>query len=195
MRRLLTILPVIIIVLVMSTHARAAYDPDVDYSGEMVSAAAAGDFETGNAAAVARDEKIANLGLNEKIFSFDDLMYLSKIIYAEAGSDWLSDEWKMCVGQVVLNRVASPEFPDTIRDVIFQPGQYYNANSRYFANLLPDGRCIECAIRLLNGERVLDPDVVYQANFKQGGGTSRAFYDTYLGWTYFCYSKNTYLYV
>lgn len=40
-------------------------------------------------------------------YSESDLMLLAKVIYAEAGSDFLSDEWKMCVGEVVLNRVAS----------------------------------------------------------------------------------------
>lgn len=195
MKRLLTVLPVILLVLVLSGHAKAAYDSTVDYSDEMITAAAVGDYEMGIDAQNARNDKIAELQLNEKSFTFDDLMYLSKIIYAEAGSEWLSDEWKMCVGQVVLNRVTSPEFPDTIKDVIFQPGQYYSANSTYFAKLLPDERCAGCALRLLNGERVLEPDVVYQANFKQGGGTSKAFYDKYLGWTYFCYSKNAFLYV
>jgi len=179
---------------VLSSHAKAAYDPNVDYSAEMISAAVVGDYDSGLAAQAARDEKIVAGGLNAKNYTFEDLMYLSKIMYAEAGSEWLSDEWKMCVGEVVLNRVASPEFPKTIKGVIEQPGQYYNANSRYFNNLLPSERCVELAVRLLNGERNLEPSVVFQANFAQGGGTEKAFYDKYLGWTYFCYSTKTSLY-
>ena len=194
MKRLITILPAILLVLVLSSHAKAAYVPQVDYSAEMISAAAVGDYNSGLAAQQSRDEKIAAQELNAKSYTFEDLMYLSKIMYAEAGSDWLSDEWKMCVGEVVLNRVSSPEFPKTIKAVIEQPGQYYSANSRYFNNLIPSERCVELAVRLLNGERHLEPSVVFQANFTQGGGTEKAFYDKYLGWTYFCYSTKTELY-
>lgn len=127
-------------------------------------------------------------------YSESDLMLLAKVIYAEAGSDFLSDEWKMCVGEVVLNRVASPEFPNTITDVVYQPGQYHGARSGYIASLIPSERCINVAKRLLNGERMMEPSVVFQANFKQGSGVYKALYDGRLGWTYFCYSTNMRLY-
>lgn len=204
MKRLMTILPVIALIFVLSGYAQAAYDDtgetvstfsaNVDYSSQMITAAVTGDYEAGLAAQQARDQKIAVLELDEESYTFDDLMLLSKIIYAEAGSEWLSDEWKMCVGEVVLNRAASPEFPNTIKEVLEQPGQYYGANSRYFNNLLPNERCVACAMRLLNGERLLEPSVVFQANFAQGGGTHTAVYDKYLGWTYFCYSSKLELY-
>ena len=127
-------------------------------------------------------------------YSDSDLMLLAKVIYAEAGSEFLSDEWKMCVGEVVLNRVASPEFPNTIYDVVYQQGQYQGARSGYIASLTPSERCIDIAKRLLNGERIMEPSVVFQANFKQGSGVYKALYDSNLGWTYFCYSTNMSLY-
>lgn len=127
-------------------------------------------------------------------YSESDLMLLAKVIYAEAGSDFLSDEWKMCVGEVVLNRVASPEFPNTITDVVYQPGQYHGARSGYIASLTPSERCIEIARRLLDGERIMEPSVVFQANFKQGSGVYKALYDSHLGWTYLCYATNMSLY-
>ena len=97
----------------------------------------------------------------------------------------------MCVGEVVLNRVASPEFPNTIPEVVYQPGQYYGSNSRYFEELRPDARCVGLAKRLLEGERALDDSsVVFQPNFQQGSGVHTALYDKYLGWTYFRYSRN-----
>ncbi|MGI5985536.1 MAG: cell wall hydrolase [Clostridiales bacterium] len=194
MKRLITILPVIVFVFAMSSYAEAVYDPNIDYSREMINAAVIGDYNAGLAAQNARNEKIADMGVAASNINFNDLMLLSKIIYAEAGSEWLSDEWKMCVGEVVLNRVASPEFPNTIKEVLEQPGQYYGANSRYFNSLLPSERSVICAMRLLNGERLLEPSVVFQANFTQGGGTHKACYDKYLGWTYFCYSTNIDLY-
>ena len=194
MKRILTLIPAIAIAAALSGGANAAYDPNTNYAQVMVQAAAVGDYATGTAAESARNEKIAGMGLSDKPCTFDDLMLLSKIIYAEAGSEWLSDEWKMSVGEVVLNRVASPEFPNTIAEVIAQPGQYYGANSRYFNNLIPSERCANCAMRLLNGERILEPSVVFQANFRQGGGVQTAYYDKSLGWTYFCYSTKMYLY-
>jgi hypothetical protein len=194
MKKLITLLPVIALAALLGGYARAEYDPELDYSELMIQAAIAGDQAAGNAAQLSRDEKIAALELAEVSYSFEDLMLLSKIIYAEAGSEWLSDDWKLCVGEVVLNRVASPEFSDTIKAVLEQPGQYYGTNSRYFNSLLPSERCVRCAVRLLNGERLLEPSVVFQANFTQGGGAHTAVYDQYLGWTYFCYSSNLALY-
>lgn len=194
MKKLLLVLPVLVLTLLLTGHAKAAYEEDVDYSSLMINAALTGDYDAGIAAQTARSEKIAAMQTGEVDFDFEDLYLLSKIIYAEAGSEWLSDEWKMCVGEVVLNRVASPEFPDTVKEVLQQPGQYYGANSRYFTNLRPSERTAQCAMRLLKGERLLEPSVVFQANFKQGGGTHTAVYDKYLGWTYFCYSAKTELY-
>ncbi len=194
MKKLLLVLPALALTIFLTGQAKAAFEEDVDYSSLMITAALAGDYEAGVAARNARSEKITALETGEIDFSFEDLYLLSKIIYAEAGSEWLSDEWKMCVGEVVMNRVASSEFPDTVKEVLQQPGQYYGANSRYFTNLKPSERTAQCALRLLKGERLLEPSVVFQANFKQGGGTHTAVYDRYLGWTYFCYSAKTELY-
>lgn len=195
MKRLIAVIPAIILATVLTIGAEAAYEPDVDYARVMINSAVSGDYETGRAAEASRNEKIDDIGAPNAKVSFDELMLLSKIMYAEAGSNWLSDEWKMCVGEVVLNRVSSPEFPNTIAEVLAQPGQYYGSNSRYFNNLKPSERCAELAFRLLNGERVMnDPAVVFQANFRQGSGTHTAVYDRYLGWTYFCFSSRPELY-
>lgn len=195
MKKLILLITAVLAAFALSAAGFAAYDPDVDYLDVMIDAAASGDLQAGYAAEAARREKIEALGLDSTDISFDDLYLLSKIIYAEAGSEWLSDEWKMCVGEVVLNRVASPEFPDTIEDVIYQSGQYYSRSSTYFANLRPSERCVDIAVDLLMGERYLnDSSVVFQANFVQGSGICQHFYDRYLGSTYFCYSSKPWLY-
>lgn len=49
----------------------------------------------------------------------DDLKILAQLIEAEAGNQGLYG--KRLVADVVLNRVDSPLFPNTIKDVIFQP--------------------------------------------------------------------------
>jgi len=184
----------ILIIMLLSLKA-SAVEPEPDYMAVMIATAIVGDADCGHQAEELRNAKIDAQGLTYAKVSWDDLYLLSKIIYAEAGSYWLSDEWKMCVGEVVLNRVASPEFPNTISEVIYQDGQYYNMSSGYFQKLRPDARCVDIAKRLLEGERILnDPSVVFQANFTQGSGTHTALYDRQLGWTYLCYSSKPELY-
>lgn len=169
----------------------------LDYAAIMQSACITGDVEVGRDAATRRDAKIDKLGLDYPKVDFDELFLLSKIVTAEAGSYWLPWEWKLSVGEVVLNRVASPEFPDTVEEVIYQenPLQYYSRNDRYFRNLLPYETSVKAAWDLLNGERVLcDPSVVFQANYTQGSGIAVHYYDRLLGSTYFCYSSRPWLY-
>lgn len=195
MKKLILLITAFAITMSLTAYAGAEYDPEVNYMKVMLMAAATGDTETGMEAAAARNEKIEDMDLSYDLVDFEELYLLAKIIYAEAGSSWLSDEWKMCVGEVVLNRVASPEFPDTIEEVIYQRGQYYSRGSRYFASLKPSERCVVIALRLLVGERYInDPSVVFQANFRQGSGVALHFMDSYLGSTYFCYSSHPWLY-
>lgn len=55
-------------------------------------------------------------------YSDEDLYLLARLISAEARGE--SFEGQVAVGAVVLNRVKSPEFPDTIREVIYEKGQF-----------------------------------------------------------------------
>lgn len=83
----------------------------------------------------------------------DDLNLLAAIIYCEAGNQ--SREGKVAVGAVVLNRVASASFPNTIHDVIYQSGQFTPAYSGGLASALANGvpsDCTEAAQAALNGE-------------------------------------------
>ena len=53
----------------------------------------------------------------ENYYNADELFWLSRIIEAEAGGEIL--EGKIAVGNVVLNRVANKQYPNTIYGVIF----------------------------------------------------------------------------
>ena len=196
MRKLTALtLAVLLLLASVSTPASAAFEPETNYMQQMIHAACTGDVQAGLDAEAMRMEKIEALGLDAPPVSFEDLYLLAKVMYAEAGSAWLSDEWRMCVGEVVLNRVASPEFPNTVREVIEQPGQYYGPDNDYFEQLLPSEACVHLALRLLEGERVIDePSVVFQANFPLGSGTFLELYDSQLGTTYLCYSSYPELY-
>jgi hypothetical protein len=162
------------------------------YLGEMTEAAVAGDVRAGREAEKARSAALEAGGSGAPV-SFDDLWLLSRVIDGMAGSDWLTDDFRMCVGEVVLNRVASPEFPNTIRDVVYQRGQYTVVNTARFASQIPRRECVEAALRLLLGERHMVPAVVYQADYLQGE-LFTMFPDRQLGSTYFCLSDHLELY-
>lgn len=98
----------------------------------------------------------------------DDLFWLALAIQHEAGSNWLCDEHQLWVGNVVINRVASPLFPPTtIYGVVHQPGQYPWATRTWSRSFISE-RAFANAQRLLNGERFAPAEVVFQAQFVQG---------------------------
>lgn len=166
-----------------------------NYMALMMECCLNGNIQAGRRAAENRNAKIDALNLNVPKVSFDELYELSKVITNEAGSSWIPMNWKMMVGEVVLNRVASVEFPNTITEVIHQRGQYSGANSNRFANLVPYYDCVVAASRLLNGERLInDISVVFQSNHRQGSGIYLKLYDSYYGYTYLCYSNHPELY-
>jgi len=119
-------------------------------------------------------------------YSDDDLFWLAAAITKEAGSNWITDEHQLMVGNVILNRVASSSYPNSIYGVLTQRGQYPWASRGTKVN--PTERAYANAQRLLNGERVLPENVVYQSTVEQGSGVYTSVYDATLGnTTYFCY--------
>ena len=54
---------------------------------------------------------------------YEYIMLCNAVAY-EAGSDWIPTSEKAKVAEVIMNRVASPEFPNTIYDVLTQEGQF-----------------------------------------------------------------------
>ena len=55
--------------------------------------------------------------------SYEDAQLLMGIAQAEAGNQGIDGMW--LVMSIVLNRVAAPEFPDNIHDVIYAESQFY----------------------------------------------------------------------
>lgn len=53
----------------------------------------------------------------ETFYDEESVLWLARLIRCEAEGESL--EGKVAVGNVVLNRVASPDFPDTVKEVIF----------------------------------------------------------------------------
>lgn len=63
----------------------------------------------------------------DSYYDEETLYWLSHIIHAESGTQ--SMKGKIAVGNVVMNRVKSPLFPDNIEDVLFQKNQFSPAMS------------------------------------------------------------------
>ena len=107
---------------------------------------------------------IGGNGLLEHTFTQNDINLLASLIQSEAGNNASSDELQQWVGQVVMNRVASDLFPNTMYDVIHQKGQYSTAKNLK----TPTERALKNAEIVLRGESNCPRDVIWQANFKQG---------------------------
>lgn len=115
--------------------------------------------------------------LPEPTFSERDLELLALVIYQEAGADYCSDETRLMVGTVVMNRVADSRYPNTIDEVLTQRAQY---GRLYWTGLVwPERasqeveahaveRAYACAERVLEGERALPADVIFQSEYIQG---------------------------
>ena len=71
-------------------------------------------------------EEAANVGERAE-YSDSTLKLLASIIFCEAGNQ--PYEGQVAVGAVVMNRVRSDAFPDTVREVIYQKGQFTPAGS------------------------------------------------------------------
>jgi len=79
-----------------------------------------------------------------------DLYQLARLIHAEAeGEPFIG---KVAVGAVVVNRLKDSRFPNSITEIIFQPGQFSPvADGRLFSITNIDPDCIKAAQLALAG--------------------------------------------
>ena len=80
--------------------------------------------------------------------SSSDLYLLAKCVYAEARGE--SYTGQVAVAAVILNRVESPDFPNTIAGVIYQPWAFTAVNDGQI-NLEPNQTAYNAARDALNG--------------------------------------------
>ena len=110
-----------------------------------------------------------------------DFYWLSRIISAESGGE--SMEGQIAVGNVVLNRVASREFPDTIPGVIFDrvDGVQFEPVSNGTVYKAPTAQAMEAARRVLAGEKVIGNAMYFYAPALSKGvwiNANRTYYKT-----------------
>jgi len=89
-------------------------------------------------------------------YSEDELLWLSRVIHAEAQGEPLAG--KMAVGSVVLNRVNSNQFPNTIYSVIFDmsAGVQFSPAASGTIYCTPNEESVLAAKLCLEGARISD---------------------------------------
>lgn len=83
-------------------------------------------------------------------FGSEDYQTLLRIVEAEAGI--CDSKGKILVANVVLNRVRSSEFPNTVRDVVYQPSQFSPVSNGTINTCKVTSQTVECVKRALSGE-------------------------------------------
>lgn len=117
------------------------------------------------------------LGTRTFNYTQEDLYILAHVICGEAQS--YPDEEQLYVGSVVLNRVNHPSFPNSLRDVVFQKGQYACTRDGNY-NREPTPSNWANAKYLLDNGSILPGNVVWQSGGRQGSGV-------YIRTRYHCY--------
>lgn len=91
--------------------------------------------------------------ISEVSFGDGDRYLLANLIYCEAGGE--SYTGQVAVGSVVMNRVLSSVYPDTVTGVIYQSGQFSPVASGRLALALAEGRatasCYQAADEVMSG--------------------------------------------
>lgn len=96
---------------------------------------------------------------------------LINLVANEAGSDWISIYDKACVVACVMNRINSPDFPNTIEEVLTQPCQFsgYYASSYYYPTVTD--ACIQAVDYYFN-----NPSEFGSWLYFEGNGTNNYFH-------------------
>ena len=123
-------------------------------AGAIRDSSSAGGTSGGNAGASTRNGSNSGSGSSGggAQGSSSDLTLLAALIQCEAGGE--SYEGKLAVGSVVMNRVSSSHFPNTVAGVIYQGGQFSPVASGRFASVLAKGAdrsCTQAASEVLGG--------------------------------------------
>ena len=105
----------------------------------------------------------ASVTTSNAAYDAEDLYWLSRIINAESGGE--SMKGQIAVGNVVLNRVKSKEFPNTIPGVIFdrKHAVQFEPVENGTIYRTPSSKSVEAAMRVLVGENTVGDALYFYA--------------------------------
>lgn len=101
-------------------------------------------------------DRSAYIQPGDSYYDAEELYWMSRIIYAESGNQPL--DGMIAVGNVVMNRVNSSQYPNTIYDVLNQKNQFVPPSS--LSKRTPTSQSIVAAKLVLDGAEVL-PTALY----------------------------------
>lgn len=139
----------------------------------------------------AKDETVASLSKERAVSSSllsiteEEVNMLERIVEAEAtGEDMVG---KMLIANVIFNRISDDEFPDTIKEVIFQKvnGDYQFSpvsDERYWSVKVTD-ETKEAVQRVLQGEDSSEGALFFIAR-KRTNASSAKWFDQHLDWLF-----------
>ncbi|MEY8352324.1 cell wall hydrolase [Lachnospiraceae bacterium 54-53] len=109
--------------------------------------------------------------------SQDDYQVLLRIVQAEAGI--CDDKGKILVANVILNRVRSGKFADTVRGVVYAPSQFSPVSNGSINSVSVTDDTVQCVDRALAGEDYSDGALYFMY---RRGSKSRAvsWFDSHL---------------
>lgn len=81
-----------------------------------------------------------------------EVRLLARVITAEAGGE--TYDGMLAVGTVVMNRVDSPDYPDTVKGVLTQKNQFADPSSK------PSNEALKAAREILSGKRIFPEGVL-----------------------------------
>jgi len=115
-----------------------------------------------------RDIQSTAINSEANAYSHEEVYLTAQLIHHEAHNQ--PYDGKVAIAEVVLNRVRSKIFPNSIDDVIFQTGQFTSV--RRIRNISPTEQEVRIADRVLNGKlRVFnDSGILYFRNPKVTSG-------------------------
>ena len=114
---------------------------------------------------------------SRKAVSDDDYQVLLRIVQAEAGV--CDDKGKILVANVVLNRVKSQEFPDSVRSVVYEPSQFSPVSDGSINSVKVTEETKECVNRALEGEDYSD-GALYFMNRRGSRSRAVSWFDSHL---------------
>ena len=114
---------------------------------------------------------------SRKAVSDDDYQVLLRIVQAEAGV--CDEKGKILVANVVLNRVKSQEFPDSVRSVVYEPSQFSPVSDGSINSVKVTEETKECVKRALEGEDYSD-GALYFMNRRGSRSRAVSWFDSHL---------------
>lgn len=112
-------------------------------------------------------------------YTDEDYQVLLRIVQAEAGI--CDPKGKILVADVIINRVLSGKFPDSVKAVVYQPSQFQPVSNGTINTVKVTAETIECVDRALTGEDYSN-GALYFMN-RRASGSAASWFDrrlTYL---------------